>query len=236
MFAVVAILEQFQSIRESFVSNLLTEDRWEMMVDGLGVTLEISLLSILFATLFGALICSLRMSRNRAVKGTAQLYIELMRSLPLLLLLLVMFYLVLASSGLDKTHIAVVCFTLYFGAFFCEIFRSGIEGVSKGQWEAGAALGMNKRQVLSKIVIPQALLRVLPVYKNQMITVIKSTSIVGYVSIMDITKASDVIRSRTFDAFFPLLMTALIYLMLSWLFGLAVDALERRLTPKHRTL
>ena len=206
------------------------------MVDGLGVTLEISLLSILFATLFGALICSLRMSRNRAVKGTAQLYIELMRSLPLLLLLLVMFYLVLASSGLDKTHIAIVCFTLYFGAFFCEIFRSGIEGVSKGQWEAGAALGMNKRQVLSKIVIPQALLRVLPVYKNQMITVIKSTSIVGYVSIMDITKASDVIRSRTFDAFFPLLMTALIYLMLSWLFGLAVDALERRLTPKHRTL
>ena len=207
-----------------------------MMVDGLGVTLEISLLSILFATLFGALICSLRMSRNRAVKGTAQLYIELMRSLPLLLLLLVMFYLVLASSGLGKTHIAVVCFTLYFGAFFCEIFRSGIEGVSKGQWEAGAALGMNKRQVLSKIAIPQALLRVLPVYKNQMITLIKSTSIVGYVSIMDITKASDVIRSRTFDAFFPLLMTALIYLMLSWLFGLAVDALERRLTPKHRTL
>ena len=236
MFAVVAILEQFQSIRESFVSNLLTEDRWEMMVDGLGVTLEISLLSILFATLFGALICSLRMSRNRAVKGTAQLYIELMRSLPLLLLLLVMFYLVLASSGLDKTHIAIVCFTLYFGAFFCEIFRSGIEGVSKGQWEAGAALGMNKRQVLSKIVIPQALLRVLPVYKNQMITLIKSTSIVGYVSIMDITKASDVIRSRTFDAFFPLLMTALIYLMLSWLFGLTVDALERRLTPKHRRL
>lgn len=236
MFAVVAILEQFQSIRESIVSNLLTEDRWEMMVDGLGVTLEISLLSILFATLFGALICSLRMSRNRAVKGTAQLYIELMRSLPLLLLLLVMFNLVLASSGLGKTHIAVVCFTLYFGAFFCEIFRSGIEGVSKGQWEAGAALGMNKRQVLSKIVIPQALLRVLPVYKNQMITLIKSTSIVGYVSIMDITKASDVIRSRTFDAFFPLLMTALIYLMLTWLFGLAVDALERRLTPKHRTL
>ena len=77
MFAVVAILEQFQSIRESIVSNLLTEDRWEMMVDGLGVTLEISLLSILFATLFGALICSLRMSRNRAVKGTAQLYIGL---------------------------------------------------------------------------------------------------------------------------------------------------------------
>ena len=236
MMAAVSIFGQFQGIRESIVSNLLIEDRWEMMVDGLGVTLEISLLSLLFATLFGALICSFRMSRNPLVKGMAQLYIELMRSLPLLLLLLVMFYLVLASSGLGKTHIAVVCFTLYFGAFFCEIFRSGIEGVSKGQWEAGAALGMNKRQVLSKIVLPQALLRVLPVYKNQMVTLIKSTSIVGYVSIMDITKASDVIRSRTFDAFFPLLMTALIYLMLSWLFGLAIDMIEKRLTPKHRTL
>jgi polar amino acid transport system substrate-binding protein len=108
-------------------------------------------------------------------------------------------------------------------------------GVDKGQWEAGSALGMNKIMVLRKIVLPQALLRVLPVYKNQMVTLIKSTSIVGYVSIMDITKASDVIRSRTFDAFFPLLLTALIYLILSWLFGVIIDALEKRLTPRHHT-
>ena len=175
------------------------------------------------------------MSRKHAVSGLAWFYIELMRSLPLLLLLLVMFYLVLASSSLSETHIAVVCFSMYFGAYFCEVFRSGIMGVDKGQWEAGSALGMNKIMVLRKIVLPQALLRVLPVYKNQMVTLIKSTSIVGYVSIMDITKASDVIRSRTFDAFFPLLLTALIYLILSWLFGMIIDALEKRLTPRHHT-
>ena len=128
-----------------------------------------------------------------------------------------------------------MCFTLYFGAYISEIFRSGIEGVDKGQWEAGAALGMSRGLVFRKIVLPQMLLHILPVYKNQMSALIKATSIVGYVSVVDLTKASDIIRSRTFDAFFPLLLTALVYLLLSWLFGLAVDALEKRLTPKSRT-
>ena len=224
------------SIRESIVSNLLVEDRWKMMLEGLGVTVQVSVLSILFATLAGALICLLRMSRNRWVRGTAKLYIELMRSLPLLLLLLVLFYLVLASSGLNEIQIAVVCFSMYFGAYFSEIFRSGIEGVDKGQWEAGAALGMSRVQVLRRVVLPQALLRVLPVYKNQVVTLIKGTSIIGYVAIMDITKTSDIIRSRTFDAFFPLLLTALIYLVLSGLAGLGLDAIGKRLSPKRRAL
>lgn len=224
------------SIRESIVSNLLVEDRWKMMLEGLGVTVQVSVLSILFATLAGALICLLRMSRNRWVRGTAKLYIELMRSLPLLLLLLVLFYLVLASSGLNEIQIAVVCFSMYFGAYFSEIFRSGIEGVDKGQWEAGAALGMSRVQVLRRVVLPQALLRVLPMYKNQVVTLIKGTSIIGYVAIMDITKTSDIIRSRTFDAFFPLLLTALIYLVLSGLAGLVLDAIGKRLSPKRRAL
>ena len=221
-------------LRESIAANLLTEDRWKLMLGGLDVTLQVSLLSLVFATLLGALLCAMRMSRSRAASGTAKAYIGLMRSLPLLLLLLVLFYLVLASSGLSAIQIAIVCFSLYFGAYFSEIIRTGIEGVSKGQREAGAALGMSRAQVFRKVVLPQALLRILPVYKNQLVTLIKATSIIGYVAIMDLTKASDVIRSRTFDAFFPLLLTALIYLILSWLSGLAVDALEKRLTPKHR--
>lgn len=223
-------------IKDSFVSNLIVEDRWKLMLAGLDVTLEVSLLSILLGTLAGALLCFMRMSRNRVLCNTAKFYIELMRSLPLLLLLLVLFYLVFASSGLGKIQVAVVCFTLYFGAYISEIFRSGIEGVDKGQWEAGAAMGMGKGLVLRKIILPQALYRVLPVYKNQMTALIKATSIVGYVAIMDITKTSDLIRSRTFDAFFPLLLTAIVYLLLSWLFGLAADALERRLAPKKREL
>ena len=206
------------------------------MLDGLYMTLEVSMLSLLFATLWGSVICALRMSRNRWLRAPAGIYIELMRSLPLLVLLLVSFYVIFAATALTKVQVSVVCFSLYFGAYFAEIFRSGITGVEKGQWEAGAALGMNKRQVFGKIVLPQALLHILPVFRTQTTALIKATSIVGYISVMDITKAGDYIRSRTFDAFFPLLLVATIYLILSWIFGTGIDAIQHRLTPKSHRL
>ena len=206
------------------------------MLDGLYMTLEVSMLSLLFATLWGSVICALRMSRNRWLRAPAGIYIELMRSLPLLALLLVSFYVIFAATALTKVQVSVVCFSLYFGAYFAEIFRSGITGVEKGQWEAGAALGMNKRQVFGKIALPQALLHILPVFRTQTTALIKATSIVGYISVMDITKAGDYIRSRTFDAFFPLLLVAAIYLILSWIFGTGIDAIQHRLTPKSHRL
>ncbi len=206
------------------------------MLDGLYMTLEVSMLSLLFATLWGSVICILRMSRNRWLRAPAGIYIELMRSLPLLVLLLVSFYVIFAATALTKVQVSVVCFALYFGAYFAEIFRTGITGVEKGQWEAGAALGMNKRQVFGKIVLPQALLHILPVFRTQTTALIKATSIVGYISVMDITKAGDYIRSRTFDAFFPLLLVAAIYLILSWIFGTGIDAIQHRLTPKSHRL
>ncbi|MBE6252293.1 MAG: amino acid ABC transporter permease [Bacteroidales bacterium] len=206
------------------------------MLDGLYMTLEVSMLSLLFATLWGSVICALRMSRNRWLRAPAGIYIELMRSLPLLVLLLVSFYVIFAATALTKVQVSVVCFSLYFGAYFAEIFRTGITGVEKGQWEAGAALGMNKRQVFGKIVLPQALLHILPVFRTQTTALIKATSIVGYISVMDITKAGDYIRSRTFDAFFPLLLVAAIYLILSWIFGTGIDAILHRLTPKSHRL
>lgn len=206
------------------------------MLDGLYMTLEVSMLSLLFATLWGSVICILRMSRNRWLRAPAGIYIELMRSLPLLVLLLVSFYVIFAATALTKVQVSVVCFSLYFGAYFAEIFRTGITGVEKGQWEAGAALGMNKRQVFGKIVLPQALLHILPVFRTQTTALIKATSIVGYISVMDITKAGDYIRSRTFDAFFPLLLVAAIYLILSWIFGTGIDAIQHRLTPQSHRL
>ena len=206
------------------------------MLDGLYMTLEVSMLSLLFATLWGSVICILRMSRNRWLRAPAGIYIELMRSLPLLVLLLVSFYVIFAATALTNVQVSVVCFSLYFGAYFAEIFRTGITGVEKGQWEAGAALGMNKRQVFGKIVLPQALLNILPVFRTQTTALIKATSIVGYISVMDITKAGDYIRSRTFDAFFPLLLVAAIYLILSWIFGTGIDAIQHRLTPKSHRL
>ena len=225
-----------ERLRDSIMANLITDDRWKVMLDGLLRTLQISLFSLLFAALLGALLCSMRMSRNRFLGKSAGIYIELMRSLPLLILLLVSFYIIFAGSPLSKVQIAVACFSLYFGAYFSETFRTGIEGVDKGQREAGAALGLSRRQVFGKIVLPQALIRILPVFKVQMITLIKSTSIVGYVSVMDITKAGDYMRTRTFDAFFPLLLVAAIYFILTWTFGVGIDILQHKLTPKKRSI
>lgn len=223
-------------IRESIYSNLLYEDRWMMMTDGLVNTLKVSLWSILLATLMGALLCAIRMRSRSWVRTTVRWYVELMRAIPLLVLLLLLFYVVMADVPLSPLWIAIVCFTLYFSAYFCEIFRSGIEGVNRGQWEAGFALGLTPWCTFIKVILPQALKKIIPVYKGQMITLVKSTSIIGYVAVVDLTKAGDLIRSRTFDAFFPLLLVAAVYLLLTLILGALLDIFEKRITPKSRKI
>ena len=225
-----------QGLSESIYSNLLYEDRWLMMADGLLNTIKVSLWSILLATLFGAILCAIRMKTRNWVRGCVRLYVDLMRAIPLLVLLLLLFYVILADSLLSPLWIAIVCFTLYFSAYFCEIFRSAIEGVNRGQWEAGLALGLNPRRTFMNVIMPQALKKIIPVYKGQMITLVKSTSIIGYVAVVDLTKAGDLIRSRTFDAFFPLLLVAAVYLLLTLLLGALLDLIERRITPKSRKI
>lgn len=225
-----------RSVWDSFQNNLVVENRWMLMADGLWITIYVSLLAILAATLIGALICRMRMSVKRFSVGFAKGYVEVVRSIPLLVLLMLLFYVILVPFPLSAEGVAVVCFGLYFGAYMSETFRTGIESVDKGQWEAGAALGMKRFTTFRKVVLPQAMLRIIPVYKGQMIALVKSTSIIGYVAIVDLTKASDIIRSRTFDAFFPLLFVAAIYLLLSWLFGIGLDIMEKRLTPKSRKI
>lgn len=223
-------------LRESIYSNLLFEDRWMMMTGGLVNTLRVSLWSMLLATMLGGILCALRM-KNRSIAGTAvKWYVELMRAIPLLVLLLLLFYVILADVSLSPLWIGIVCFTLYFSAYFCEIFRAGIEGVNRGQWEAGLALGLTPCRTFMKIILPQALKKIIPVYKGQLITLVKSTSIIGYVAIVDLTKAGDLIRSRTFDAFFPLLLVAAVYLLLTFILGTLLDLFERRITPKSRKI
>ena len=225
-----------QGLRESIYSNLLNEDRWLMLTDGFVNTIKVSLWSILLATLLGGILCAIRMKSRNWFRGSVRLYVDLMRAIPLLVLLLLLFYVILADTSLSPLWIAIVCFTLYFSAYFCEIFRSGIEGVDRGQWEAGLALGLNAWRTFIKVIMPQALKKIIPVYKGQMITLVKSTSIIGYVAVVDLTKAGDLIRSRTFDAFFPLLLVAAVYLLLTVLLGALLDLLERRITPKSRKI
>ena len=223
-------------IKDSFKNNLVVEQRWKLMADGLWVTIRISVLSIVAAVMAGIMLCRLRMSRRRMVSSPTGVVIDLLRGIPLLVILMLMFYVIFASSRITGTWVTVISFGLYYGAYFSEVFRTGMESIDKGQWEAGFALGLRKFQTFRKVVLPQALSRIIPVLKGEVIALIKMTSVVGYVAVVDLTKASDIIRARTLDAFFPLILVSVVYIILAWMTGWGLKALERQLTPKSREL
>lgn len=218
----------WEKLKTSFQRNLIEEDRWMLIVKGLGETLFISFFAILLGILAGALICALRMSRCKVLRGAAIAYIEVMRGVPILVFLMMLFYVVFATSQVTATWVAIIAFALNFGAYVSEMFRAGIEGVDKGQIEAGRALGFSKSSTFVNFVAPQALKTIFPVFKGEAVSLIKNTSIVGYIAIQDLTKASDIIRSRTFDAFFPLIFITIIYFLLAWLLGIALDSLNKK--------
>jgi len=222
----------FTRAKESFYNNLVLEKRYMLILDGLKQTLIITSLAIILGTIVGALICFLRMSRNRLFVGFAKLYISVMRGTPILVLLMIFFYIIFASTGLSATLVAVITFALNMGAYSSEMFRTAIQSIDKGQSEAGIALGFSKIQTFVYVIFPQAIMRVLPVYKGEAISLLKMTSIVGYIAVVDLTKASDIIRSRTFDAFFPLIVIAIIYFLLAWLLGIALDKLNSNISSK----
>ena len=226
--AVKAKKDLWQKAKEGFQKNVIEEDRWKMLVDGLWETLVISFWALILGTVLGAGLCFLRMSRHAFWRGVAKTYIELMRGIPILVFLMVMFYIVFSSSGMSATVVAVLAFAFNLAAYTCEMFRTGIESVDKGQTEAGRALGFGKVKTFLLIVVPQAMKQIVPIYKGEAVSLIKNTSIVGYIAIQDLTKVSDIIRSRTFDAFFPLIIISIIYLLLAWLLGLALDRLYKK--------
>ncbi len=223
-----------QAAGESFHSNIILEKRYLLILDGLKLTILITLFSALLGTLFGGVICYMRMSASRLLQSAARLYISLLRGTPVLVLLMIIYYVVFASVNINPALVAVLAFGLNFGAYVSEMFRTSIESVDKGQQEAGIAGGFTKLQTFMHIIMPQALRRVLPVYKGEFISLLKMTSIVGYIAVQDLTKASDIIRSRTFDAFFPLIMAAVLYLVLAWLLSWGLSRIEFSVDPKHK--
>jgi polar amino acid transport system substrate-binding protein len=223
-----------QGLVNSVQSNIVQENRWQLILDGLRVTVIISLFSTLFGTVLGALVCFMRMSSNRLLKLLASLYIAVLRGTPVLVFLMLIFYVVFASVNIDPVFVAVIAFGMNFAAYVAEIFRSGIESIDKGQTEAGIAMGFTRLNTFLFIVLPQTLLRILPTYKGEFISLVKMTSIVGYIAVQDLTKASDIIRSRTFDAFFPLIMVAVLYFLISWVLMQSIEYVERVTDPKFK--
>lgn len=213
----------WQKTKESFRRNFIYEERWRFITDGLWETIKITILSILLGSILGAGICAAARSRRRGWREFARVYCFIVTGIPMLVLLLIMFYVVLVKSGLSATAIAVASFAIYFSAVSCEVFKNSLASVPHTQTEASLALGFTKVQTFFHVVLPQAVQFGLPFYERQCVDLMKGTAIVGYLAIQDLTRAGDIIRSRTFDALLPLLVVTVIYFIMAWLIGFLLN-------------
>ena len=223
----------WQKARDSFEKTFIREQRWKLILEGIATTLVISICSAALGTILGFGLCMLRRTGNKVIMAITTVYIRLLQGTPLLVLLMILYYIVFAKSGISGEVVAILAFALNFAAYASEIFRTGIEGVEKGQTEAALALGYTKSQAFFRIVMPQAAMNFMPVYKGEFISLVKMTSIVGYIAVQDLTKMSDIIRARTYEAFFPLIATAVIYFILSALLTGLLKAIEIKISPKR---
>ncbi|MCE5283791.1 MAG: ABC transporter permease subunit [Deltaproteobacteria bacterium] len=221
-------------LKESFRRTFLVEDRYKLVLQGLGVTVTISVLSAVIGTLLGFGVCLCRRASSLWASVPSRGFIRAVQGTPIVVILMILYYIVFGDVDISGILVAVVGFSINFAAYVSEMMRTGIEAVDRGQHEAAAALGFNRLQVFTRITFPQAARHVLPVFKGEFVSMVKMTSVVGYIAIQDLTKMSDLIRSRTYEAFFPLIATALIYFAVAYALTHLLTLAEARINPKRR--
>ena len=224
----------FQTFQDKFYNNFIAEDRWKYIWDGLGVTLKVTFFAVLLGIVLGFLVAIVRSTYDRTGKlkllnAICKLYLTVFRGTPVVVQLLIIYFVIFGSVDISKILVAVLAFGINSGAYVAEIFRSGIISIDNGQFEAGRSLGFNYTQTMVHIIMPQAFKNVLPALGNEFISLLKETSVSGYIALQDLTKGGDIIRSRTYDAFMPLIAVAAIYLVMVLIFSKLVSILERRL-------
>ncbi len=229
---------QTASFTEKLHDNFIEDNRYLYIVKGLGNTLMITVFAVVIGIVLGFLIAIVRTSHDRnggltILNAICRIYLTIMRGTPVMIQLLIIYYVILASAT-NKILVAAIAFGLNSAAYVAEIVRSGIMSVEIGQFEAGRSLGLNYRQTMMAIILPQAVKNILPALLNEFISLLKETSISGYIGLMDLTKGGDIIRSNTYEAFLPLIAVAWIYLILVMLLSFCVNKLERRLRTNER--
>lgn len=224
----------FESLRESFHKTFIREDRYKLFIDGIIMTLIITVLSALFGTILGFLVYMCCRGGNRFANTLTDICTGIITGLPAVVVLMILYYIAFASAPVSGAFVSVVAFTLTFASGVYSMLRSGVNTIDKGQTEAAYALGLNRNRTFFKVVLPQALEVILPIYKGELVSLIKATAIVGYIAVQDLTRVGDIVRSRTYEAFFPLIAVAIIYFVLARLLIIAVDQLEKRIDPKRR--
>ena len=219
---------------DTFTRNFINGDNWHYIADGLVTTIQITFFAVLVGIVIGFIVGIIRSTydkthRLKILNFICNVYLTVIRGTPVLVPLLIIYYVIFASVRIDKVLVAVLAFGINSGAYVAEIFRSGIMSIDNGQFEAGRSLGFNYPQTMWYIIMPQAFKNVLPALCNEFIALLKETSIAGYIGLQDLTKGGDIIRSRTYSAFMPLIAVALIYLAIVLIFTQLIKILERRL-------
>lgn len=229
----------WENLKNRFIQNFIDDNRWMYIAEGLGVTLKVTFFAVLIGIVIGFLIAMVRSTyekthKMKVLNFLCNVYLTVIRGTPVVVQLLIIYFVIFGSVKIDKALVAVLAFGINSGAYVAEIFRSGIMSIDAGQFEAGRSLGFNYAQTMWYIIMPQAFKNVLPTLGNEFIVLLKETSVAGYIALQDLTKGGDIIRSRTYDAFMPLITVALIYLAMVMVFSKLVQLLERRLRVSER--
>lgn len=220
-------MELIEYIKKAIYINLIYEDRYDLILSGLKATLILTIVSFVAGTLLGMAFCAGKGSRNRVVRTVCRLFTQLMVKLPPLVLLMIFAYLIFVNSSLTPVAIAVVTFTLKCASHLAEMFRTAVDSVSPGEVEAARTLGYSKWQAFFRVVFPQALHQVMPLYKTQFVLTMQDTSVVSLLAIEDMSRAVTVISSRTMDPVVALVITSIVYLLLGFIANRMLSLADR---------
>ena len=227
-------------LKADFEKTFIRENRWKLIVEGVGVTMLISICAAVAGSLLGFGLYMLSLSDKKllqiAAKGVAKVYSRIIAGTPIVVILMILFYVIFGKvRDMSGILVAIIGFTLTFGAFVYDHMTVSVGSVDRGQTEAAYALGYTKNKTFFRIIFPQAMTIFLPSYCGQAVELIKATAVVGYVAVNDLTKMGDIIRSNTYEAFFPLIATAVIYFLLTWILASLLKIVKLRFEPKRRS-
>lgn len=224
----------WEELKASFNRTFFREDRYKLFIEGIINTMIITVLSIIFGTILGFIVFMLCRKGNIIANSVTNFSIWLIQGTPLVVLLMILYYVIFGHIDIKAIWVSIIAFTLTFGSSFYGMLQFGAGAVDIGQTEAAYALGFTDWQTFFKIILPQAALHFMPSYKAEVSELVKATAIVGYIAVQDLTKMGDIVRSRTYEAFFPLISVAVIYFILAALLNTITNIIHARITPSKR--
>ncbi len=226
----------FADLPEQIYKTLIVDNRWTIFLDGLLVTLMVAGIAIILGVLIGSVVAITKVNalynkKLKWVSAICEVYITIIRGTPIVVQLLIMYYVVFAAAPPEAApYVAALAFGVNSGAYVAEIVRAGIMSIDKGQMEAGRSLGLSRAVTMRTIILPQAIKNILPALGNEFIVLFKETSVVGYIAVTDLTRAAELVRSRTYEPFVPLIFIALVYLAIVMLISFGLKKLEKKLS------